>query len=259
MGIIVQTYKEIRDIAAAEAAAEGAARWANTKVEPIEMAPATNNTPFYDAVTRTTTPVKPSSNYSYNAQSPEDVAGTFSFTPDTNVSTTNAALGDAYAGLDYGHHGNRKWYRKYRSWADYWRTTTEAALFGLNGGAPTDELSQLQRQLYSQYQFDKLTTPEAFNPNYNFTNLIGARQKGLTQALNQRAAALGIGDAFQGSMDIATRSRETLVNQAMAAYRPTAWAENQKLQNAQDAMITQMALADIEARKSVAGAGRNAG
>lgn len=191
--------------------------------------------------------------------SPEDSAGMVSYQADPRVATTNDALANSYAGLDYGHHGNRKWYRKYRSWADYWRTTTEGALFGLKGGAPTDELSQLQQQLFAQYQADKLKNPEAFNPNYNFTNLIGARQKGLTQALNQRAAALGIGDVFQGSMDIATRSRETLANQAMATYRPTAWAENQKLQNTQDAMITQMALADIEARKSVAGAGRNAG
>ena len=189
----------------------------------------------------------------------ENDTGTYSYQQDLNVAPTNDALAASYAKLDYGHHGNRKWYRKYRSWADYWRDTTKGALFGMNGGAPTDQLAQLQGQLLSQYQADKLKNPVAYNPNYNFTNLIGARQKGLTQALNQRAAALGVGDVFQGSMDAATRSRETLANQAMATYRPEAWSQNQVLQNSQDQLITQMALADLEARKSVEGAGRNAG
>jgi hypothetical protein len=184
--------------------------------------------------------------------------GTYAYQP-SDTQATQDALNAEYSNMDYGHHGNRKWYRKYRSWADYWRDTTKGAMFGMSGSAPTDPMAQLQQQLLTQYQTEKSKTPNVYDPNYNFGGMINAQQQGMSAALRQRAAGLGLTDVYQPSINAAARSRQTLADQAMAAYRPQAWQANQQMQQSQDQLLTAMAQADFESRKAVEASGRSAG
>lgn len=168
-----------------------------------------------------------------------------------------AAQDQGFSANDYSHHRNKRWYVKYRSWADYWRDVAGGALLGTSTTAPTDPLAQLQQQLLGKYEATKVST--AFAPNYDFKALINARNKGGAAQLQQKAAGMGMANIYQPTIDAASQARQTLVNQSMAAYRPQAYAQNQAYQNQQDQLLEALAKAQTETYAQVKGAGRSSG
>src|SRR5574340_799082 len=101
----------------------------------------------------------------------------FSYQPQDNTAAA-AALQGEYANIGTGHQAKKKWYRKDRSWAEFWRDTTQSSLYGLNGTGPTDPLAQLQNQLMAQYQQQVGKGAANFAQNYNFGGMIDARNRG---------------------------------------------------------------------------------
>ena len=180
------------------------------------------------------------------------MADTWTYTQPTSVD--NSALENELGNTNYSHNSGKKWYRSYRSWADYWRDTAAGALTD-KYGTPTDPLAQLQQQLYQQYTNLSSTTP--YNENYDFSKLINARNMGSGAMLQQRAAGIGVQNAYQPAMDYAQRARQTLIDQSLAAYRPQAYQQNQAYQNNQDQLMEALAKADYETKASIEGAGRS--
>ena len=127
-----------------------------------------------------------------------------------DMAATNAAVNADFADTSYAHEKNKRWYKKYRSWADYWRTTAEGALVGTSATQPTDPLAQLQKQLLGQYE--KTKTNEPYAANFDFGGMINARNQGSASILNQRAAGMGVQGAYQPTVDAASRARQTLVD-----------------------------------------------
>ena len=182
---------------------------------------------------------------------------TYNYQAQDNTAATEA-FNTEYGNIGTGHVAKRKWYRKYRSWAEFWRDTTQGALYGLNGTGPTDPLAQLQNQLMAQYQDQAAKGATNFQDKYNFGGMVDARNQGMAQALRQRAAGMGVQGGYQGTIDAATQARQTLVNQSMAAYRPMAYQAQQQIQTDTDQLINAISQADYEGRKAVTGAGRGA-
>lgn len=180
---------------------------------------------------------------------------TYTYKPEDTMAAYGA-LNTEYSNLQQGHIANKKWYRKYRNWAEWWRDTTTSALYGINGTNATDPLAQLQTQLMSQYELTKPST--AFSQDYDFGKMIDARNRALATALRQRAAGMGVQGGYQGAIDSAQAARNTLVSQSLSTYRPMAYQASQQIQNDTDKLVEAMAQADFEGRKSIAGAGRGA-
>jgi len=153
------------------------------------------------------------------------------------------------------HSSKRKWYRQYRNWADAWRTYTQQAL-GMGGRDALDPLAQLQRQL-GEY-IDPARIGQIFSQNYDFDPMVGAQQQALGSALQQRAAAMGLGGAFGGVMEEAHRARSSMASQSLAAYRPQAWQAQQEIQGHTSQLLDALARAEFEAEAATEAAGRNA-
>jgi len=149
-----------------------------------------------------------------------------------------------------------KWYRDYRKWADYWRTGMSNALgYGAGGeDAATDPLSRLQFALSKQVDIDKLNN--TFDQNYDATGLINSRNQGLAAILRQQAAGMGIRDAYEPVISNTTNARQTLIDKSLAAYRPEAYQNQQKLSANADQLLQSIQLANTEAQQSLGAAGR---
>ena len=131
-----------------------------------------------------------------------------------DLAQTLSGLSDEYSKINTKHVANKKWYRKYQRWSEFWRDTTQGALYGLNGGPATDPLANLQSQLLTQYQQNQA----GYSPDYNFKPMVNARNTALSTALRQRGAGMGMQNLYNPTIDAATNARQTLVNQSMAAY-----------------------------------------
>lgn len=175
-------------------------------------------------------------------------SGTVGYTAPTT--TDYGALSDALGAVDTGHVKKKRWYRKYRRWAEAWRGIGGGAL-GTGDFEATDPLAQLQNQLTSAVE-----QGTAFDPNYDIKGMVDARQQSLAAALRQRSAALGLGNALGGITDEAMRARETLASMSMAAYRPQAFQAQQGLDDQTAELLQALAQAQFETEATVEGTGR---
>jgi len=195
----------------------------------------------------------------------DDLADLFNYMPSageqggysyTSPWTSSGPLVSTLQEIPTKHVSSKYWYRKYRRWSDFWRESTKGAL-GYGDYDATDPLAQLQQGLLSQYDQNALSG--AFNMGtQDFSNLIGARNQGLSAALQQQGARLGIGDAFMGVADVANRARTTMAERSLAAYRPQAYTAQQQLGDQTSQLLTAIAQSEMAGEAAVEGAGRQA-
>lgn len=156
----------------------------------------------------------------------------------------------------FGSSTKKKWYRDYRKWAKYWREGTEEAM-GYGKGPATDPLAQLQTALMGKVDMNQIQN--GYSQGYDPSGLVGAQNKAMAATLNQRAAGMGVGGAYDAVMNASNSSRQTLINQAMAAYRPQAYEAQQQLTQNSDQLLQAIQQANLEAQKSLAASGRSYG
>lgn len=87
---------------------------------------------------------------------------------------------------------------------------------GLSGNrAPLDPMVRLQEALMNQYQ-----NYQVGQRQNRIRDILAGRQNTLTRLGSERSAAMGTPGLFQGAMTASEAARDTLANQAQAAYKP---------------------------------------
>jgi hypothetical protein len=166
-----------------------------------------------------------------------------------------AQIQGALGAIPTKHVSKKKWYRKYRAWADYWRTVAQSSL-GQGGFEAMDPIARLQNQLGREISEEDFVN--ALTADYNFDPDIRAREAGLSKYLRQQSAALGVEGAYAGIESADQRARNALASQALAAYRPQAYQAQQQFQDQAQQLLTSIAQAEFEADRATTEAGRSA-
>ena len=155
---------------------------------------------------------------------------------------------DMLLGTPTGHQSDIR--RKVGNMQNWWQEMGERDLgVGAYQGQATNPLSQLQYQLGQQYNPNAVTG--AFQ-GYDFGHMMQMRNRGIADVLNQRAAQMGVKGAYGGVIDQAQRARETMAEQALAAYRPQAWQAQQQASQQTQQLLAALQQMEFETERTMA-------
>jgi hypothetical protein len=113
----------------------------------------------------------------------------------------------------------------------------------------------LQFALQNKVDYGQLNN--TFDQNYDPAGMVDARQKGLSAALKQQAAGMGITGAYDASINSSLNARQTLIDKSIAAYRPEAYQQQQALSQNSNQLLQSIMEANTAAEKEIIGTGRS--